>query len=281
MARQNKKRQNQGLLSIFKSLLVFGLAGLVLAVFVFAERFVDSEQPPGTGPLVFEHVPKWVDQNLLTQVYDAIGGSRTFPLEENMASLVVEGLRAVAWLDQIKARVTHRDIRVTAQWRKPLVRVKSGSTEFLLDGQGVVLNPIALNLPIVTIRNIRVRQKPPAGAVLEQDDLSAAVNLIGVLDKMDKLECPDDPLLAEIAYIDMANFQGQRNRSEPHIVLVTKDDTPIHWGAALGDSGKFLEQSDEKKLATLYTYYNDCGTLLGGNAKFINLRDSRREIPLP
>ena len=281
MARRKKTQQKQGLLSIFKILLVFGLAGLVLAIFVYAERFVESEQPPGTGPLIFEDVPKWVDQNLMNQVYAAIGGSRTFPLEENMASLVVEGLQAVAWLDQIKARVTHSDIRVTAQWRKPLVRVKSGSTEFLLDGQGVVLNPIALNLPIVTIRNIRVRQKPPAGTVLEQDDLSAAVNLIGVLDKMDKLECPDDPLLAEIAYIDMANYQGLRNRSEPHIVLVTKDDTPIHWGAELGASGKFLEQSDEKKLATLYTYYNDCGSLLGGNAKFINLRDSRREIPLP
>ena len=79
----------------------------------------------------------------------------------------------------------------------------------------------------------------------------------------------------------MANFQGRRNRSKPHIVLTTKDDTPIHWGAELGAWGKYLEQSDEKNLAALYTFYKDCGTLLGGEAKYINLRDSRHEIPRP
>ncbi len=281
MAKRKKKAQNGGLFAILRILLAFGLAGLALAVFVLSERFVKNSQQHETGPLVFEKVPKWVDQALLSQVYAAIGGPRTFQLEENTASLVVEGLASVAWLDQVEARVTHRDIKVRAHWRKPLAQVKSGSMAFYVDTQGVVLNVIDLSLPIVTIRGIRVRQMPPAGTVLAQDDLFAALGLISLFDRMDKRMCPEKPLLAEIGSIDMANFQGHRNQSDPHIVLLTRDETPIHWGAELGAAGKYLEQSDETKLANLYTYYNDCGTLLGENAKYINLRDSRREIPLP
>ena len=198
-----------------------------------------------------------------------------------MASLVVEGLNAVAWLDQVEARVTHRDIKVRAHWRKPLARVKSGSATFYVDTDGVVLDPLALDLPIVTIQGVRVRQVPAAGTVLQKDDLFAAIGLIFVLDQMEKLECPEKPLLAEIDRIDIDNFQGRENQSDPHIVLVTKDETPIHWGAELKAGGTYLEQTDRTKLAALYTYYKECGTLLGENAKYINLRDSRREIPLP
>jgi hypothetical protein len=281
MAKRKKKAQYGGLFTILKILLAFGLTGLILAVFVLCERFVNSEQPHGTGPLIFENMPKWVDEALLSEVYAAIGGSRTFQLDENMASLVVEGLDAVAWLDQVEARVTHRDIKVHAQWRKPLARVKTASTEFYVDTDGVVLDPIALDLPIVTIQGVRVRQAPAAGTVLEKDDLFAALGLIFVLDQMDKLECPGKPLLAEIDRVDITNFQGRDNLGDPHIVLVTKDETPIHWGAELKAGGTYLEQTDRTKLASLYTYYKECGTLLGENAKYINLRDSRREIPLP
>ncbi len=281
MAKRKKKAQDSGLFTILKILLAFGLAGLILAVFVLSERFVKSSKQHETGPLVFENVPKWVDQALRSQVYEAIGGSRELQLEENMASLVVEGLEAVAWLHQIKARVTHRDIRVSAEWRKPLARIESGSTAFYVDTDGVVLDPIDLDLPIVTIRSVRVRQRPAAGTVLDKDDVFAAIGLISLLNRMDKHMCPDRPLLAEIDAIDMANFQGRRNQSDPHIVLVTKDKTPIHWGAELGAYSQYLELSDDIKLGNLYGYYNDCGTLLGQEAKYINLRDSRREIPLP
>jgi hypothetical protein len=280
MAKRKKKAQYGGLFTILKILLAFGLTGLILAVFVLCERFVNSEQPHGTGPLVFENVPKWVDEALLSDVYAAIGGSRIFQLDENMASLVVEGLDAVAWLDQVEARVTHRDIKVRAQWRKPLARVKSASTEFYVDTDGVVLDPIALDLPIVTIQGVRVRQVPAAGTVLEKDDLFAALGLIFVLDQMDKLECPGKPLLAEIDRVDITNFQGRDNLSDPHIVLVTKDETPIDWGAELKAGGTYLEQTDRTKLASLYTYYKECGTLLG-NVKRVDLRNSRRELPLP
>ena len=227
MAKRKKKAQNGGLFSILKILLAFGLTGLVLAVFVFCERFVNSQQPHGTGPLVFENVPQWVDEALLSQVYAAIGGSRTFRLEENMASLVVEGLDAVAWMHQVEARVTHRDIRVRAQWRKPLARIKSSAATFYLDADGVVLDPVALDLPIVTIHGASVRQAPAAGTVLEKDDLFAAIGLIFVLDQMDKLECPGQPLLAELDRIDISNFQGREDPGDPHIVLVTKDETRI------------------------------------------------------
>ena len=42
----------------------------------------------------------------------------------------------------------------------------------------------------------------------------------------------------------------------------------------------YLEATDEDKLAKLYGYYEEFGTLLKG-AKYINLRDPRDKIPLP
>jgi len=48
----------------------------------------------------------------------------------------------------------------------------------------------------------------------------------------------------------------------------------------MGKWQQHLELSDEEKLASLYSYYKDYGTLSGG-VKFINLRDPRDNIPLP
>ena len=51
-------------------------------------------------------------------------------------------------------------------------------------------------------------------------------------------------------------------------------------GAAVGKWQQHLESTDEQKLAKLYAYYKEFGTLSGG-AKYINLRDPKHNIPLP
>ena len=85
--------------------------------------------------------------------------------------------------------------------------------------------------------------------------------------------------MQEIASIDVANFDGRKNKREPHIVLYTKDNTQIIWGAEIGDWQRHLESPDDDKLAKLYTYYQQYGTLSG--VKYINLRDPRQTIYLP
>ena len=97
---------------------------------------------------------------------------------------------------------------------------------------------------------------------------------------MDKSITPDKPLLSEIDRIDVSNFNGRQDGRKPHIVLYAKDNTEIMWGAAVGKWQQHLESTDEQKLAKLYGYYKDFGTL-SGRAKYINLRDPKDKIPLP
>ena len=64
------------------------------------------------------------------------------------------------------------------------------------------------------------------------------------------------------------------------IPLLAEDNTEITWGAEVGKWQLHLESTDEQKLAKLYGYYKDYGTL-SGDAKYINLRDPQDNIPLP
>ena len=84
------------------------------------------------------------------------------------------------------------------------------------------------------------------------------------LDKMDSLVTPGKPLLFEIDSIDVRNFNGRRSRSKPHIVLYTKDNAEIVWGAEIGTWQRYMEATDEDKLAKLYSHYEEFGTLLNG-----------------
>jgi len=100
------------------------------------------------------------------------------------------------------------------------------------------------------------------------------------LDDMDRSETPDKPLLDEIGRIDVSNFNGRDNSRQAHIILYTKDNTEIIWGAELEKWQQHLESTDEEKLAKLYSHYKEYGTL-SGDVKFINLRVPQDNIPLP
>ena len=98
---------------------------------------------------------------------------------------------------------------------------------------------------------------------------------------MDQELTPNKPLLREIDFIDMSNYRGRRNRSDSHINLIAKDGTTVLWGAEMGQWGEYMELSDAKKISKLYTFYKDCGYLLMGKSKYINLRDSKFMVPTP
>ena len=187
------------------------------------------------------------------------------------------------WLDEVKVKAAHNILRVEARWRKPIALVKSGSIKFYVDAEQVVLDfiPMPDELPIVEIKVLPpITKVPPLGEVLKRNDLAAAVRILDRLDHMDKSETPEKPLLREIDRIDVSNFNGRQNSRHAHIILYSKDNTQIIWGAEVGKWQQHLESTDQEKLAKLYVYYKDYGTLSGG-ARYINLRDPRDKIPLP
>jgi len=266
-----------GILKVLAVVCVCVAAGAAL---YFTQKYVRSVKPIETGPLVLKDVPEWVNDELKAKIL-AAAGYKYLELDENAARLVAENLASVGWLDKIKVQTTHDSVTIEGKWRKPLALVKSGFNKFYLDDELVALDFVPMpNLPIVQVKGVSVTTTPPAGQLFERADLTAAVTILSALTQMDQSVTPDKPLLGEIDSIDVSNFNGRQNRRQPHIILYAKDKTEIIWGAEFGNWQKFLEATDEEKLAKLYGYYKEYGSLLGG-AKYINLRDPQDSIPLP
>ena len=277
MAKKKKQNQNR-LRSILNILVVFGVSGLLIWLFVFAERYLKTRYANQSGPLVFDDVPQWVEEPLLDMVYTTVGGYE-FPMDESVAKMIGEVLQPVAWLHQVQVLVTQDGIHVQAKWRKPLGIVKRGSDRFYVDADLVVLEDFPLNLPLVVVKGVRLDVTPRPGSQINAQDLAEALKLINYMDRMDQELTPNKPLLREIDFIDMTNYLGHVNKSESHINMIAKDGTTILWGAEMGQWGEHMELSDEKKAARLYTFYKDCGYQLMGKSNYINLRDSKYEVP--
>ena len=257
-------------------------AGVVGGLY-FAERYVRTVTGVGekTGPLELAGVPTWVSDELKAKVRQVAGGEE-FKLDEDTARIVAERLRsAVAWLDDVKVQVKHDRVVVEAGYRKPIALVKSGLLKFYVDDKLVVLDYLPLaGLPIVTVEGVLITRQPPAGEVFDRDEVAAAVDVLKLLRKMDEQVTPDRPLLDEIDTIDVSNFGGRESPQAAHIVLYTRDQTQIVWGAEVKMWHLHLEAKDEDKLATLYGFYEQNGTLLG-IVKYIELRNPQTSIPEP
>ncbi len=272
--------------SVFGILKVFAAVCVLIAIgvgFAFLERFVVPLSKK-TGHLKLINPPAWVSESLkekiciAAKVYD-----KNLKLDENAAMLVQRNIETlVPWMDQVKVQVTHDSIHIKGRWRKPLALVESGRNKFYVDAALVVLDYLPVpGLPIINVKGLSVIAKTLSpGKSCRQDDLAAAVTILTKLDQMDELVSPQKPLLREIDSIDVSNFNGRRNSRLPHIILYTKDNTEIIWGAEFGTWQRHLESSDEEKLAKLYGYYKEYGTLQKG-VKYINLCDPQDRIPLP
>jgi hypothetical protein len=229
-------------------------------------------------------VPKWVSTELQAKALQAAGkDAQNLKIDENAASLVHQNIESqFVWLDDVKVQTTHNALRIEGRWRKPVGLIKSGRRSFYVDAEQVVLDFIQMpSLSIVEITGLPTSRKmPPLGKVLAGEDLAEAIKLLELLERRDRIETSQKPLLSEIARIDVSNFEGRRNSKLPHIVLYAKDDTKIIWGAEIDKWQRYLESTDEQKIAKLYSYYKEYGTL-SGEAKYINLCEPQDDIPQP
>jgi len=260
------------------------LCGIVIGLMAL-EKYVKKTIPvrQGAGDLELADVPLWVSDELQERVYRiATADGSSLGLDDAALSVQRNIEELMPWLDDVKVTATHNTLRVEARWRKPVALVKSGLIKFMVDAEKVVLDYMEMpDLTIVEIKGLPLVTKiPPLGEVWQRDDLAAAIIILDRLALMDKSETPDKPLLDEIGRIDVSNFNGRHNSRHAHIILYSKDNTEIIWGAEVGKWQQHLESTDDEKLAKLYGYYEDYGTLSGG-VKYINLRDPQDNIPLP
>ena len=259
---------------------------LVLAGFAFLDSYVKKQTTGSSGNRTIElvgDVPNWVSEEIKNRIYAAATAEANNNAndDEKIAASAQRNIAAlVPWLADAKVQTTHKSILITGRWRKPLLLVTAEKNKFFIDADLVVLDysPIG-NLPVINITGLELNTPPTPGQVWQGDDLAAAMAVLNRLSRMDIAVSPDKPLLRQIDRIDVANFEGRKNKREPHISLYTKDATQIIWGAELGTWQRHLESPDDDKLAKLYTYYQQYGTLSG--VKYINLRDPQQKIYLP
>jgi hypothetical protein len=263
---------------------VFGLLCILAAVaagFVLLDRYVQRITSSGqAGPLELVDRPDWFNNDLLQKVYTAAGGSE-FALDETAARDVAENLETMAWLYDLKVQTTSSSVEVRAKYRRPVALIKRSEQAYYIDHDAVVLQYLPIeDLTIVEIKGFSVRSIPPAGEPMTGDDIAAALNLLYALETMDQISTPQAPLLKEIASIEVSNLDGRKNRRKAHIVLYAKDGTQVNWGAAYGRSARYVEASDKEKIAMLYEFYTQHGTIQG-IVKYIELRNPQEAVPRP
>ncbi|MCX5647161.1 MAG: hypothetical protein NTZ17_21135 [Phycisphaerae bacterium] len=269
---------------IVKVAAVIGFLAASGAFLRYAEAYVKTITPTPEGTLVLVSPPQWAKYDLKCRVADVAGGRR-LPLTEETASSVARNLASLVWLDDVDVQVTHNSVRVKARWRKPvaLIDIPEDHEKIYVDEDLVVLDYMPMpHLPIIEIKGVSLKRRPSPGQMFDQQDLQAGVALVALLHRMDAERTPEKPLIEHIASIDVRNYNGRKNPQGPHLVLRSKDDTQIIWGAELGEWTKYGEARDDQKLAKLYTYYHDYGSLSAG-AKYIyiNLRDPQDRVPKP
>ena len=286
--KQNRSTDWQSLTVFLKVLAVICICAALGMGFVFLDKYVKRNISLAGGNAYIElaDLPVWVNQPLrdrITAVTTRLWQSREGRPEEDTARLIQNDLaRDIAWLRNVRVQTTHDKILIEADYRKPIALVKLGLQKFYVDAEMVVLDFIPMpDIPIVNVKGLySITKIPPVGEVWHREDLAAAVDVLARLDRMDKLVTPDKPLLYEIDSIDVSNFKGREDSRFAHIILYAKDNIEIIWGAEIGAWSQHLEAKDEEKLAKLYDYYKELGSLIGG-AKYIDLRTPQRHVPLP
>ncbi|MCK5225904.1 MAG: hypothetical protein KAQ89_04235 [Planctomycetes bacterium] len=278
--------KNLNFVSILKVLAIVSVFAAVGIGFVFLDKYVGKSSAvyEKHGQIELTNVPYWASDSLKQKIYEAATAyGEDLKLDKDAALSVQQNIELlVAWLDNVKVQTTYDCIRIQADWRKPLAMVQIGFSKFYLDENMVVLDYLPMpNLAVAKIKGLQfITEKPEPGAIWQKEDAAAAVAILAQLEKMDELITPEKPLLDEIDRIDVSNFDGRKDSRFPHIVLYAKDNTEIIWGAKIAAWQRYLEATDEEKLAKLYSYYKEYGSLLN-NAKYINLRNPQDNIPQP
>jgi len=269
-------------LAFYRLKLISGILAAILVCsglsvgFIYLDRYVKTASPiaKATGPLELENTPPWFNSALDAKIKTAAGAD-SFALDKETARIVAEKLQTVTWLDDIRVRVTSNAVKVDARYRKPIALIKFRGKQYYLDKEAFAMEylPVA-NLPIVEIKgNTKLLN---LSNLQHQEDITSALNIVCALEIMDAKHSPKKPLLAEIATIDVNNFNGRKSKAKTHIVLFVKDGTRIDWGSAYGMSTGEIEATGPQKMSALYNLYKEKDkenpTLLG-RYTYIDLQD--------
>jgi hypothetical protein len=183
-------------------------------------------------------------------------------LEKNIAARY-ESLPYVRKVTLIQKRYPN-SLHVEVEWRMPVAKVRYAGGEHLIDGDGVVLEPVYdeskldYTLPLI-VGFSSSAPVPVPGKPWPVDDIAIAAKTVRFLQPLFKDLCrmEKDQQVDPVTAIDLRNF-GEPRKSR--ILLLTAGGKVIEWGNPAG-----MESSNEphpdRKLANLQKLYAASPTL--------------------
>jgi hypothetical protein len=175
-------------------------------------------------------------------------------------------------------------IEVDCEFRDPVALVHWNDTYHLVDSEGVTLpeqyapdqvRKVALTPSgKIALRIIEGTREVPGdpGVKLGSEDVLAGLEMINTLHGQSFAD--------EILGIDVANYQGRDDASQPFIKLLTRYNTQIMWGRQPSAKDAFIEVSPERKLIALQKICRDYGRV-DANRAWIDIRFDKIISPNP
>ena len=236
------------------------MLGLAVGFNFLRDRALHQNVPP-ISQVVLEDRPDWMDEITATGICQLVSDlAAENPSDLNLPAKAAARLTQDIWVKRVApAGVVndyHGTLSIRCEFRKPIAAVSTGAFLVRVDEQGLVLPGKLLlsGVPVGKYKTILgVTSEPPdPGQVWDSPDLLAAVELLSFIQ--------DRPFSREITAVDVSNYNGRQDVSEPHIVMFTDQRTVLNWGRAIGTEGR-IEVDHQQKLRHLEGLFAEHGSL--------------------
>ncbi len=221
--------------------------------------------------------PRWAGEELIKQIcLSSEVKSDDFLLDEALTEKWAQNLRNNPWVkkvNQVRKRFDGRVV-IDCELREPIALVQQRGRAYYVDFDGVVLPQMPIYTHVVKL--IGGQSPVPApGESIQSESLLAGLHVLALIREVDRQLPRQERLWGQLARIDVANHEGRLSKANSHLILYTKNNTEIRWGAAVGRERPYYEAPVKYKLARLYQAFKNFGSL--DEYSYVELRDLRKE----
>jgi hypothetical protein len=222
------------------------------------ERLPDWLAPPSNGHILAE---------LEARLAPALGDRLLDRELPRRVAAVLSGPGA-EWVKSVERVRVGPDgvVHLHCAFRRPAAWVSCGGYCYLVDDQQVRLPGVyardQCDGGALLILTGVASPPPPVGCVWTGADLVAGLKLSAMLH--------DRPFRNQIRSVTLANYDGRRNRSLPHIELLTDRDGARVWWGRPPDEERGTEITADQKLILLDTIYRKWGRI-DMNRGYVNI----------
>jgi hypothetical protein len=299
MARQKKKAGDASVGVIMARVRPIALGVLIAGViiggcgfgFVQLRRHVerDLSYPPTAPAIVLKDRPLWMTEKLAEQIALSVRPRRAYSaMDAHLLDEIVETLQKNPWVREVRqvrrafANAPGDAIEIHCDYRAPMAMVAWKSQYVLVDGEGYrlpekisadkVQRTLLSDDGKVNIRIIEgISAMPPYldGQKWSGEDIQAGLDLCKLL--------YGQPYAEEIHRVNVANYRGRKNAREAQLVLITKYQSEIRWGAPIKSATNF-ELPPAQKLERLAAVQQKYGRV-DGEHSWLDIRFDKITYP--